>query len=100
MAKTGKREKLRSISDIHRFSHRNETECFTPAIRHQARDYARRFGAEPTKLGYRGYFELDVLVDEDSGKAYLGEVNPPGPVIPVSRRQGGSNTKTRNSRLS
>jgi len=51
-------------------------ECFTPAIRRQARDYARRFGAELTKLGYRGYFELDVLVDEDSGKAYLGEVNP------------------------
>ena len=26
--------------------------------------------------GYRGYFELDFLIDEDSGKLYLGEMNP------------------------
>jgi hypothetical protein len=51
-------------------------ECFTPPIRRKARDYAQRFGAELLKMGYRGYFELDVLVDEDSGKLYLGEVNP------------------------
>jgi hypothetical protein len=51
-------------------------ECFTPQIRRNARDFAQRFGAELLKMGYRGYFELDVLVDEDSGKLYLGEVNP------------------------
>ena len=51
-------------------------DCFTPKIRRQARDYTERFGAELWKMGYRGYFELDVLVDEDSGKLYLGEVNP------------------------
>jgi hypothetical protein len=51
-------------------------ECFTPQIRRKARDYAQRFGAELLKMGYRGYFELDVLVDEDSRKLYLGEVNP------------------------
>jgi hypothetical protein len=51
-------------------------ECFTPQIRRKARDYARRFGAELRKMGYRGYFELDILIDEDSGRVYLGEVNP------------------------
>src|SRR5699024_6217798 len=26
--------------------------------------------------GYRGYFELDFLIDEDTGALYLGEMNP------------------------
>ena len=26
--------------------------------------------------GYRGYFELDFLIDQDNGEIYLGELNP------------------------
>jgi hypothetical protein len=35
-----------------------------------------RFGEELRKLGYRGYFEIDWLIDQDDGSLYLGEVNP------------------------
>ena len=27
-------------------------------------------------VGYRGYFDLDFLIDQDSGDVYLGELNP------------------------
>lgn len=49
---------------------------FTPAIREQARDYTFKFGEQLRKEGYRGYFELDFLIDTDSGEMYLGELNP------------------------
>jgi biotin carboxylase len=26
--------------------------------------------------GYKGYFELDFLIDQDNGEIYLGELNP------------------------
>jgi biotin carboxylase len=35
-----------------------------------------RFGEELRRMGYRGYFELDLLQDKADGKLYLGEVNP------------------------
>ena len=50
--------------------------AFTDAIRQQARDLTFRFGEQLRKEGYRGYFELDFLVDHDDGEVYLGELNP------------------------
>src|SRR6478672_5227288 len=41
------------------------------AIRH-----VQRLGDRLRKEGYRGFFEVDVLVDLDSDEVYLGELNP------------------------
>ena len=49
---------------------------FTPAIRDKARQYTFQFGEQLRKEGYRGYFELDFLIDQDTGEIYLGELNP------------------------
>jgi hypothetical protein len=51
-------------------------ESFTPRIRAQARDLTFRFGEQLRKEGYRGYFELDFLIDKKTGRIYLGELNP------------------------
>ncbi|HUF11059.1 MAG TPA: biotin carboxylase [Rhodothermales bacterium] len=51
-------------------------DAFTPDIRDQAREYTQAMGNQLREEGYRGYFELDFLIDEDSGKLYLGELNP------------------------
>ena len=51
-------------------------ESFTPEIRQKARTLTVRFGEQLRKEGYRGYFELDWLIDQDSGEIYLGELNP------------------------
>jgi len=51
-------------------------DSFTQAIRDQARDYTFKFGEALREEGYRGYFELDFLIDQDSGELYLGELNP------------------------
>lgn len=50
--------------------------AFTDAVRAQARDYACWFGNQLWKEGYRGYFDLDFLIDQDSGELFLGELNP------------------------
>jgi len=50
--------------------------AFSQSIRDQARDYTFKFGEQLRKEGYRGYFELDFLIDQDSGEIYLGELNP------------------------
>jgi len=50
--------------------------AFSQNIRDQARDYTFRFGEQLKKEGYRGYFELDFLIDEESNNIYLGELNP------------------------
>jgi biotin carboxylase len=50
--------------------------AFTPENRKQARDWTFAFGEQLHKEGYRGYFELDYLLDEDTGEMYLGELNP------------------------
>jgi len=42
----------------------------------QARRYTFQFGEQLRKEGYRGYFDLDYLIDQDSGQLYLGELNP------------------------
>ncbi|MCP4009362.1 MAG: biotin carboxylase, partial [Proteobacteria bacterium] len=49
---------------------------FTPEIRDKARQYTRDFGEALREEGYRGYFELDFLIDLDNGELYLGELNP------------------------
>jgi len=51
-------------------------EVFTPSIRKKAREYTRLFGDQLNKEGYKGYFELDFLIDQDNGEVYLGELNP------------------------
>lgn len=51
-------------------------DVFTPSIRKKAREYTRLFGEQLQKEGYKGYFELDFLIDQDNGEVYLGELNP------------------------
>ena len=51
-------------------------DCFTPKIRRKARKYAEQFGNQLRKEGYKGYFELDFLIDTDTNELYLGELNP------------------------
>lgn len=51
-------------------------DVFTPEIREKAHRYTELFGNQLRKEGYKGYFELDFLIDEDTGDIYLGELNP------------------------
>lgn len=51
-------------------------DAFTPKIRQQAKKFTRLFGDQLREEGYKGYFELDFLIDQDNGKMYLGELNP------------------------
>jgi len=50
--------------------------AFTPTIRKKTREYTQLFGNQLRKEGYKGYFELDFLIDQDNGEVYLGELNP------------------------
>ena len=50
--------------------------AFTPVLREKARKYTQLFGDQLRKEGYKGYFELDFLIDQDNGEIYLGELNP------------------------
>lgn len=50
--------------------------AFNGKTRKKARDAAMAFGDELGAMGYRGYFELDFLMDLDADKVYLGECNP------------------------
>lgn len=49
---------------------------FTPELREKAVEYTFRFGEQLRKEGYRGYFEIDYLIDLDDNEIYLGELNP------------------------
>ncbi len=51
-------------------------DAFTPTIRQNALKYTQLFGDQLRKEGYKGYFELDFLIDQDNGEIYLGELNP------------------------
>ena len=44
--------------------------------RRTATQLVRRLGDRLAQEGYRGFFEVDVLVDTDTGGVYLGELNP------------------------
>jgi len=50
--------------------------AFSEGVRAKARDMAFKFGNQLWQEGYRGYFDLDFLIDQDSGEVYLGELNP------------------------
>jgi len=50
--------------------------AFTPQLRKKAAEYTQLFGDQLRKEGYKGYFELDFLIDQDNGEIYLGELNP------------------------
>jgi hypothetical protein len=50
--------------------------AFSPKVRQQARDLTFKFGEQLRKEGYRGYFELDFLIDKKTGELWLGELNP------------------------
>ena len=50
-------------------------EAFPEKVRTTARDEAVRLGDALSTHGYRGYFDLDFLINED-GEVYLGELNP------------------------
>ena len=45
-------------------------------LRKKATKLVRRLGKRLAAEGYRGFFEVDVLVDIDSDEVYLGELNP------------------------
>jgi len=51
-------------------------DAFPRKVSNEARRMTFRFGEELRRMGYRGYFELDLLQDKADGKLYLGEVNP------------------------
>jgi D-alanine-D-alanine ligase-like ATP-grasp enzyme len=50
--------------------------AFSESVRAKAREMAFKFGNQLWQEGYRGYFDLDFLIDRDSGDVYLGELNP------------------------
>ena len=50
--------------------------AFAPKVRQRARELTFKFGEQLRKEGYRGYFELDFLIEQSTGEIYLGELNP------------------------
>jgi biotin carboxylase len=53
----------------------NYAVAFTPDLRAQVQHKTQAFGRELYARGYRGTFELDYLLDLDTGEVYLGELN-------------------------
>ncbi len=51
-------------------------EALSEAHRNTAIRHVRRLGDRLRQEGYKGFFEVDVLVDLDSDQVYLGELNP------------------------
>jgi hypothetical protein len=51
-------------------------EVLTEDLRRRAGDLVGRLGDRLGAEGYRGFFEVDVLVDIDTDEVYLGELNP------------------------
>ncbi len=51
-------------------------EVLTGLRREKATQLVRRLGDRLAGEGYKGFFEVDVLVDLDSEEVYLGELNP------------------------
>lgn len=51
-------------------------DAFSYEIRHKARTMTFQYGEALYERGYRGYFEVDFLIDLDNGEVYLGEINP------------------------
>lgn len=51
-------------------------ELLTEKQRRTARERTMAMGERLRQEGYRGYFELDFLLDADTGEMWLGELNP------------------------
>ena len=51
-------------------------EALTPDQRSRAIDHVRKLGDRLAKEGYKGFLEIDVLVDLATDEVYLGELNP------------------------
>ena len=51
-------------------------EALSPEHRERARVLTQKLGDRLAAEGYRGFLEVDYLVDTDSGELYLGELNP------------------------
>ena len=51
-------------------------EALSDGQRETAVQHVRRLGDRLAQEGYKGFFEVDVLVDLDSDEVYLGELNP------------------------
>ena len=55
-------------------------DVYPEALSHEQREVAvghvRRLGDRLAQEGYKGFFEVDVLVDLDTDAVYLGELNP------------------------
>src|SRR3954449_1205562 len=51
-------------------------EALSEADRTIAISHVRRLGDRLAQEGYLGFFEVDVLMDTDTGAVYLGELNP------------------------
>jgi biotin carboxylase len=51
-------------------------EALSEQHRATAIEHVRRLGDRLRQEGYRGFFEVDVLVDLDTDNVYLGELNP------------------------
>jgi biotin carboxylase len=51
-------------------------EALSETHRAVAIEHVRRLGDRLREEGYRGFFEVDVLIDVDSDEVYLGELNP------------------------
>lgn len=50
-------------------------DAFSEDVRAKASGYAARIGDQLYEDGYRGYFDVDFLIDQDDGEVYLGEIN-------------------------
>ena len=51
-------------------------EALSDEHRAKAAELVRLLGGRLGQEGYKGFFEVDVLVDLDTGEVYLGELNP------------------------
>ena len=51
-------------------------EALTDEHRAKAIELVRRLGGRLGQEGYKGFFEVDVLIDLDTDEVYLGELNP------------------------
>jgi biotin carboxylase len=51
-------------------------EALSESDRAVAISHVRKLGDRVAREGYKGFFEVDVLVDIDTGSVYLGELNP------------------------
>jgi len=51
-------------------------DALTPEQRDRARVLTEQLGDRLAVEGYRGFFEVDYLLDVDTGELYLGELNP------------------------